>query len=241
MTTPTVWITGASSGIGQALSLLYAASGYTVCISSRNVAALTDMAGKHANIHAYPLDVTNATDTEAAVQRMVTEHGTLTLAILNAGTYYPTPYIDFDIPQYEQLHQTNVMGVLYGIAALKKYGQPKRIGIVSSVAGITGLPNAACYGATKAALVNMIEAWQGENPHLFTLIMPGFVKTPLTDKNTFPMPFLWDAERAARVIKQGLDKGKPRIIFPWPLVMMLRLLSILPERLRIFIGQQFIV
>ncbi|MBI1245243.1 MAG: SDR family NAD(P)-dependent oxidoreductase [Alphaproteobacteria bacterium] len=233
--TEIVWITGASSGIGRALALNLAAAGKRVVASARRADALEALAREAGgSISVLPLDTTDAAACENAVAWIEAEMGPLALAILNAGTHVPTPASEFAVAPVRRLVETNLMGTVNCLApALAAMRQRKHghIALVASVAGYGGLPTASAYGATKAALINMCESLKPECEALgvkLQLVSPGFVRTPLTDKNPFPMPFLMDAADAAAEIARGLASDKFEIVFPRRFAIMLKVLNMLP-------------
>ena len=233
MTPGPVWITGASSGIGRALALRLAREGTSVVASARSVDALTALARENTDITAWPLDVTDAASCEKAVAEIEAAHGPLALAVLNAGTHLPTPANAFRVADIRMLVETNLMGTVNALAPLLAR-RTKHIAVVASVAGYSGLPTASGYGATKAALINMCEALKPECDALgikLQLIDPGFVKTPLTDKNDFPMPFIMDVDDAVDALVRGLDSDRFEIVFPKRFAWMLKFLRLLPYRL----------
>jgi short-subunit dehydrogenase len=152
------------------------------------------------------------------------------------------PAEDFSVETFRVLVETNLMGTVNALdRIIPKFIDRKRghIAVVASLAGYRGLPTSAAYGATKAGLINMCEALKPElerhgvrltliNP---TLINPGFVETPLTDKNDFPMPFLIPVEEAADHIARGLNGSAFEISFPWRFAALMKLLRLLPNRL----------
>ena len=219
-----VWITGASQGIGEALAMAMAARGMMVLASARNKEHLKSLVNKTANlqghIFAYPLDITDQSAVSDTVRKIIEDHGRIDQAVLNAGTYIPIDAEHFNSQDIRQQIELNVMGTSYCIEyllpAMKQQGKGL-IAINSSLAGYRGLPKASGYGATKAALINMAESLHSELSDQgiqFKVINPGFVKTPLTDKNRFPMPFLMDADTAADVIIKGLFSKRFEIRFP---------------------------
>lgn len=233
------WITGAGKGIGREVALLLARQGWTVAVSARTEADLVALAGEAASfggrLLAFPLDVTDEAAVAATVARIENEMGPLDLALLNAGTHIPVTAADFQVSAFRKLVDTNLMGAVHGLAALlprfigRRGGQ---IAVVASVAGFRGLPTSAAYGATKAALINMCEALKPELDGAgvdLRLICPGFVETPLTAKNTFPMPFLIPAERAAQEIVSGLAGSRFRIVFPKRMAFAMAILEMLPN------------
>jgi len=236
-----VWITGAGKGIGRALTLKLVRDGWTVAASARTEADLMTLAQDAGSLQGrvmpYPLDITDSDAVQATHAAIESELGEIDLAVLNAGTHQPTPIDDFSAEAFQKLMNVNVMGTVNCLEALLAQMRPRRrgrIAIVASVAGYRGLPTAAAYGASKAALINMAEALKPELDGIgidLKLINPGFVKTPLTDRNTFPMPFLISAEEAADCIHRGLQSRAFEIAFPFRFALIMKLLRILPDRL----------
>ncbi len=230
-----VWITGASSGIGRALALRLAQGGRRVVASARNTAALEALAAEAgANLSALPLDTTDAAACEAAIARIEAEIGPIGLAVLNAGTHLPTPAAAFAVAPFRRLVETNLMGTVNALAPVLARMRARKAGhiaVVASIAGYGGLPTASAYGATKAALINMCEALKPECDALgvkLQLVDPGFVRTPLTDKNPFPMPFLMELEAAVDAFVAGLASDRFEIVFPRRFAWLLKLLNMLP-------------
>lgn len=240
MTAPAglIWITGASAGIGRALALRMARDGWRVAASARRADELAKLArdagGLPGTIRAYPLDVTDPAAVWETVATIEHELGAIDVAVLNAGTHEPTPAATFAVAALRRLLEINVIGVANGLEALLPRLIARRAGrvaIVASVAGYGGLPSAAAYGASKAALINLAEAMRPElleHGVILQVINPGFVKTPLTDKNDFPMPFLVSAEDAAEAIRRGLQSDRFEIAFPTLFVRLMKLLRVLP-------------
>lgn len=242
-TPKTVWITGAGKGIGRALALKMAADGWTVAASARTTDDLETLAQEVASsnsigaIHAYPLDIVDIEGNQNVLAQIEQDLGPLNLAVLNAGTHQPMSASEFSVDTVRHLVETNLMGTVNGLGALLpvfRARQSGRIAVVSSVAGYRGLPTSAAYGATKAALINMVEAMKPELDRegvSISLINPGFVETPLTEKNEFTMPFLVTAEDAATTIYRGLEAQKFEIVFPRRFAFLMKLLRHLPNRL----------
>lgn len=234
-----VWITGAGKGIGRALALKMAREGWTVAASARTIADLETLIEESAcgRISAFPLDITDAQANAQVLDQIEHQLGPLDMAVLNAGTHSPMTAANFDAQLVRTLVDTNLMGTVNGLAALLPRFRRRRSGrvaVVSSVAGYRGLPTSAAYGATKAALINMCEALKPELDKegvALTLINPGFVETPLTDENEFPMPFLVTSSAAADSIYKGLMAGKFEIVFPWNFALIMKLLRLVPNRL----------
>ena len=239
--TECVWITGASSGLGRATALELAAAGRTVVASARRAgeleALVREARGLAGPIHVVPLDVTKAKDVAAAVARIETEIAPIGTAVLSAGTYVHDRAETLSARAIAATVRLNLMGAAHAIEALiprmLKRGHG-RIAAVASVAGYRGLPHAAGYGASKAALISVCETMRAELlPHgvIVQVVNPGFVRTPLTDRNDFPMPFLISAEAAARALVRGLSSRRFEIVFPRRLATPMKLLRILPYAL----------
>lgn len=233
-----VWITGASSGIGRALALRMARDGHRVVASARGEQALAELVAEaRGAIVPWPLDVTDHDAVAAALAGIEQRLGPVEIAVLAAGTHQPVDAIDFQAADLARLVEVNLMGGANCVEALVRAMTSRRrgrIAIVSSVAGYRGLPTSAYYGATKAALINLAEALKFDlDRHGVTmqLIDPGFVKTPLTDRNSFEMPCLISPEQAADAIAAGLSGSAFEITFPKRFTYVLKLLRCLPYRL----------
>lgn len=234
-----VWITGASSGIGRAVALEMAREGWRVVVSARRREELDSLAeeGPPGRITGIPVDVTDPDATVAAVERIEAEIGPIDCAVLAAGTHIPTSAGDFKTEDFRKLIEVNVMGVVHATAAVLPGFKERRSGhlvVVASIAGYRGLPTAAGYGATKAALINYTEALKFDLDDWGVktqLVCPGFVRTPLTDKNPFPMPFLMEVDDAARAMVRGMRGNGFEITFPKRFTMLVRLVSRLPYAL----------
>jgi short-subunit dehydrogenase len=231
-----VWIIGASTGIGAATARALLAAGARVAISARNAELLTGVAAGHANARVEPLDYTDSTQVAAAWPRIRAAWGGVDLVLMVAGTHAEIRAWELTEQNAMALLETNLHGVIKTTAvvlpALLAQGKGA-IGIVSSVAGYRGLPKALVYGASKAALINFTETlYLDLHPKGLGvyLINPGFVQTPLTDRNEFRMPHLITAEQAATAIVAGLVAGDFEIDFPKAFTRHLKVLRILPYR-----------
>ena len=229
------WITGASSGIGEALARRLARDGQRVAVSARGATALEALAATDpAHIVPMALDVTDAAACAAAVAEIETRCGAIDLAVLNAGTHHPMSADDFSAATLRRLLEINLLGVAHCLEPLLARMAARRrghIALVASVAGYGGLPTAAAYGPTKAALINMAESLKRDCDRLgikLQLVDPGFVKTPLTDRNDFPMPFLMPVEDAVDALIAGLATQRFEIVFPRRFALLLKLLNMLP-------------
>lgn len=238
MTGKLAWITGASTGIGRTLALRLARDGWRVAASARGAEALRTLESQgDGAIQIYPLDVTDAGAAADVVVEILRDLGPIDLAVMNAGTHAPTPADRFDAAVVRRLVEVNLLGTANTLAAAmpdmirRKAGQ---IAVVASVAGYRGLPSAAAYSATKAGLIALAESLKFDLDRVgvkMQVINPGFVRTPLTDRNRFPMPFLMEPEEAVERIVRGLAGSAFEIAFPRRFVWMLKLLGLLPDRL----------
>ncbi len=240
-----VWITGASQGIGRSLALAMAKQGMTVIASARNKENLQqlvdDSSGFIGRIDSMPLDVTDAKAVALAVADIHKKYQRLDQAVLNAGSFIPMPGHDFKASIVARQMDLNVMSVAYCLENLIPIMRDQSKGVIAinaSLSGYRGLPKAAAYGASKAALINMAECLelelQGSGIDV-KVINPGFVKTPLTDKNDFPMPCLISSEKAAEHIIRGMGRKSFEITFPFVFAYLLKLLRILPYRLYFYL------
>ena len=235
------WVTGASSGIGRAVALRLARDGMAVAASARREDALEDLVREAADlpgaIMAAPCDVTDSAQIAETVRRLEADHGGIELAILNAGVYMTDRADRLDADKFRAQVELNLMGTVDCLTALMPGWIERRRGhlaVVASVAGYSGLPGALAYGATKAALINLCEGLKFDFDRLglkIQLVSPGFVRTPLTDRNEFPMPFLMEVEDAADRLVDGLKGNAFEITFPRRFAYMLKLLRCLPYRL----------
>jgi NAD(P)-dependent dehydrogenase (short-subunit alcohol dehydrogenase family) len=231
------WITGASSGIGAGIARALVKEGWTVIGFARRGEALAEVLAQAqgpGRFLPWPLDVTDADACRETAASLIAAHGVPALAILNAGIYVPDTASTFEAAAFRQTINVNLMGVAHCLEAVlpamtqRGWGQ---LVLVSSVAGYSGLPLALSYGASKAALINLAEALRLDAGRLgvkIQLICPGFVKTPLTDRNSFPMPFLVPLEDAVQRILVGLTSNRFEITFPRRLAWSMKLLRCLP-------------
>jgi short-subunit dehydrogenase len=249
-----VWVIGASYGIGAAIARELLDRGAKVALSARKRDLLEAVAGRHRHALIAPLDVTDADSVHAAARKIDQAWGGFDLALVVAGTHVEMRAhlgmavggceVEPDAPHWNlararQLLEVNLHGVLNCVDAilpvLARQGTGG-IGIVSSVAGYIGLPKALIYGASKAALINFAESLYGDlRPQGIGvyLINPGFVDTPLTQKNAFAMPALMKAEDAARATLDGIAAGEFEIHYPKRFTRWLKLLRVLPYRLQL--------
>ena len=241
-----IWITGASSGIGKALAEKFASEGWSVAASARRKEILDKMA-ENKNISSYPLDVTNQDQVKNVFTKIINDFNNIDLCVFSSGTYDPKMEQEINIKQNKFVMETNFFGVLYCVKSVEEYFKNKKdghISIVSSIAAYRGLPNSSGYGPSKAALTNLTESLYFDFKKFnvrISLISPGFIKTPLTDKNEFPMPFIKSPQFAADKMFKGLTKSKSfETHFPKELTLFLKFLRILPYRVYLFLIDKFV-
>lgn len=230
----TVLITGASSGIGKAISLNYARPGRRLFLQGRNAERLNAITAAcreaGADAHAEQLDVTDRAGMAAWIER-AGRAAPLDLVIANAGISGGAPD---DPDRVRKLFRVNVDGMFNTVEpVLPSMAERGRghVAVMSSLAGFRGMPTAPGYAASKAAVRAYGEGLRGRlmtDGIAVSVICPGFVKTPLTDDNPFPMPLLMEPERAAHIIRRGLDRQAARIAFPFRLYLVMRLMAALP-------------
>ena len=231
------WVTGASSGIGRALALKLVAEGFGVVVTARShdkLVALQREATGPGRIIVLDGDVTDPEDMERVIASIEYDHGTLALVALNAGVFKPVHGEDLHLEDFQETFSVNLNGVvnclLPAIRHMKTRGQGQ-IAIVSSVTGYGGLPTSGAYGATKAALINMAESLKfdlDKQGIRIQVVNPGFVDTPATKENAFPMPALVSPQEAADAIVAGLQASGFEITFPKRFTYVLKFINILP-------------
>jgi len=238
MNKKTIWITGGSTGIGKALAIKFADNGWNVAISARRENLLNEISKNNDNIFSFPLDVTNKLQCKEVFQDIIKKFQSVDICFFSTGTWNPKKERDIDVEQIEDVFKVNFFGTLNSIKAVEEYFKNKKGGIitiVSSIAGYRGLPNSTGYGPSKSALNNLAESlyfdFKRSNVRV-CLVSPGFIKTPMTDKNDFKMPFLKSTDYAANKIYDGLlNKNDFEIHFPKSLTLILKLFSFLPSKL----------
>jgi NAD(P)-dependent dehydrogenase (short-subunit alcohol dehydrogenase family) len=228
------WITGASSGIGEALARELARRGARVAITARRADRLAEIAGD--TMLALPADVTDVEAMRSAAARVEAELGPIDLAVLNAGTWGQMDVTAWDTELFRRHVETNLMGVVHGIDAVLPGMRRRRGGViagVSSVAGYRGWPSSQAYGSTKAAEINLLESLRIDLLPLgigVLTVCPGFVRSDLTAQNTFRMPFLMEPPDAAERIADGIAREKAEIVFPLPMMLLMKATRLVPVR-----------
>jgi NAD(P)-dependent dehydrogenase (short-subunit alcohol dehydrogenase family) len=231
-----VWITGASSGIGEALAAELAARGARVAISARR-ADLLEQQAQRLGMVPVPLDVSDRAAVLAAAATVRGELGGIDVAILNAASYGRMDVTAWDPDVFRRHVDVNLMGMIYSIEAVLPDMRRARSGTIvgtASVAGYRGFPSSQAYGPTKAAQINLLESLRIDLRPLgiaVTTVCPGFVRTDLTARNTFRMPWILEPDAAARRIADGLVRGKAEIVFPWQMMLAMKAARLVPVRL----------
>lgn len=236
------WITGASTGIGRELALVLARRGYVVAATARDDAGLQSLRdearGLAGRVIPYLCDVGDEAAMERTVERIEVEEGPIVLAVFNAGNYSPSHGERLETFNFQSTYQVNLMGVIYGLVPVadrmrdRGFGQ---VAIVGSVTSYLGLPSAAAYGSSKAALNSLAQSLRYDFDKLnirLQMVNPGFVATPLTAKNRFRMPGLMQVDKAATRLADGLLRGGFEIAFPRRLAWPLKVLTLLPLELQ---------
>ena len=231
-----IWITGASSGIGKALAIKFAEKGWIVAASARRENLLEDLNKFNPNIYSFPLDVTEIENCKLIANKIIEKFGGIDICVFGTGMHDPKSEKRFNLNKIREIMEVNYFGTMNSINSIYEYFSEKKngqISIISSVAGYRGLPAAGAYCASKAALTSYAESlnfdMQMKNVKV-SLISPGFIKTPMTDQNDFPMPMIKTPEFAANEIFKGLTEKKSfEIHFPKAFTYFLKFLQILPS------------
>ena len=231
-----IWITGASSGIGKALAIKFAKEGWKVAISARRENLLNEIAKTYNDIFPYPLDVTDSKKCELVFNSIKEKFKNVDISVFSTGIHDPKSEKSLDLNKVRQIMEVNFFGTINSVNAVYKYYKERKSGqisIVSSVAGYRGLPAGGAYCASKSALTSFTESlnfdMKRKNVRV-SLISPGFIKTPMTDQNDFPMPMIKTPEFAAEEIYNGLVKKNAfEIHFPKSFTFIMKILQILPN------------
>ena len=237
-----IWITGGGSGIGSELAKILANNGHEVIISGRNNIKLKKISNLNPDfIKPIKIDISSETQCKKVINEIYNKTNTIDVVILNAAAYNPG-HIDFnDMKKIKTVVDTNLIGQMNCLKFILPRMKEKKSGhivFVSSPAGFRGLPNAGIYGVTKSALTFLSESLYIELKKFdikVQVIHPGFVKTPMTDKNNFPMPFLISAEEAAKRINKKLWTNDFEIFFPKRFIYIMKLLQLLPNKIYLFL------
>ena len=236
MNNKTIWITGASSGIGKALAIKFAQEGWKVAISARRENLLKEISKSQNNIDYFPLDVTDIEKCKTVFNDVKKKLGDVNISVFCTGIHDPKSEKKLNLEKVRKIMEVNFFGTVNSINAVYDYYKDKKSGqisIVSSVAGYRGLPAAGAYCASKSALSSFAESlyfdFKRDNVRI-SLVSPGFIKTPMTDQNDFPMPMIKSPEFAAEQIYSGLiKKNSFEIHFPKAFTFIMKILRILPN------------
>ena len=233
-----IWITGASSGIGKSLAIKFANEGWKVAASARRENLLNELSNKYPNIESFPLDVTDINKCNSVFKEIIEKFENIEICVFGTGIHDPESEKKFDLDKIKKIMEVNFFGAMNSINSVYNYYNKKKSGqisIISSVAGYRGLPAAGAYCASKSALTSFTESLHFEMKRKnvrVTLISPGFIKTPMTDQNDFPMPMIKSPEFAAEQIYLGLIKKKGfEIHFPKAFTFIMKILRILPNNI----------
>ncbi len=231
-----IWITGASTGIGKSLAIKFSKQGWKVAISARRKNLLDDISKENENIYSFPLDVTNQKACLDVFENIKSELQSIDIAVFCTGMHDPKSEKNFNLDKVREIMEVNYFGTVNSVNSVYEYFKNKKSGqisIVSSVAGYRGLPAAGAYCASKSALITFAESLYFDlirSNVRVSVISPGFIKTPMTDKNDFPMPMLKTPEFAADKIFNGLTKGKSfEIHFPKSFTFMMKFIQLIPN------------
>ena len=240
-----ILITGASAGIGKAIAEKLTKLNCNIVLLSRRKELLDEFADKHKNssgkIITIKCDVANLEEVKNAFEIIIRKFNQIDIAILNAGVSKRNDVKDFDSHIAKKIINTNFLGIVYCAEFLIKDFMERKYGVivgVSSLADSRGYPQSGLYSASKAAVTILLESLRIElKPYNVKVIIvkPGFVRTAMTDKNEFKMPFLMDVDKAAEIILKGIRKGKSVIQFPLPTVLGSKALKVLPNKLYDFL------
>ena len=234
-----VIITGASTGIGNALARLMASKGYRVGLIARREDLLKtlceDIRSKGGTAFWHACDIKNRLDTREALQKLLDQLGGVNILVANAGVGAPTTLEPFNIEDQESMIMVNLLGVIYSIESVLPWmlkNQQGQLVAISSLAAFKGLPGESGYTASKAGLNTFMEGLRIQckprGIHVST-ICPGFIKTPMTTINNFDMPWVMEAEQAAEIILNGINKKVSVLRFPWQTSLLMRVVSWLPD------------
>ena len=236
-----VWITGASSGIGKELALKFALNGWSVAASARRNNLLEKLSETNKNIKPFPLDITRNEDVKETFKKILNEFKDLDVCVFNSGINAKNEE-NINIENIRTTMETNFFGTTNCLEAVLEFFKIRKkghISIVGSTAGYRGLYSVSGYGASKAALINLTESlylMMYKYGVKVSIINSGFVKTPLTEKNDFEMPFLVMPNEAANKIYDGITKEKKfEIIFPKIYIFLLKLMRVLPYKIYLFL------
>jgi len=236
MENKTIWITGASSGIGKALAIKFSKEGWNVAISARRQNLLEEIAKSNKNIYPFSLDVTDNEKCKLVFENVKKKLGDVNISFFCTGIHDPESERKLNLEKIRKIIEVNFFGTVNSINAVYNYYKDKKSGqisIVSSVAGYRGLPAGGAYCSSKSALTTFAESLYFDLKRYnvrVSVVHPGFIKTPMTDQNNFMMPMIKSADFAAEKIFKGLTQSNSfEIHFPKQFTFIMKILKIMPN------------
>ena len=237
-----VWITGGGTGIGKELAKRFSEKNFNVVVSGRRIRKLNDVK-KYSPYNIFPimLDVANPKKCKDVSKIILKKFGFIDIIILNAATYNPGSLDVLEPEKIKKILDINILGPINCFAPVLEDMKKKNKGhliFMSSPAGFRGLPGAGIYGVTKSALTFLAETLKIEYDKFkikVQVIHPGFIKTPMTDKNTFQMPFLMNAEKASEIIFKKIFSNTFEISFPKRLIIPMKIIKLIPSSIYFFL------
>ena len=236
MNNKVIWITGASSGIGKSLAIKFANEDWQVAVSARRESLLKELSDTNSNIHSFPLDVTDSEKCKDVSTEIINKLENIEICIFCTGIHDPKSEKSLDLEKVRKIMEVNFFGTVNSINSVYDYFKKKRSGhisMVSSVAGYRGLPAGGAYCASKSALTTFAESLYFDLKRFnvrVSVVHPGFIKTPMTDQNDFPMPMIKSPEFAADEIFKGLTQSNAfEIHFPKQFTFIMKILKIMPN------------
>ena len=236
MNNKVIWITGASSGIGKSLAIKFANEDWQVAVSARRESLLKELSDTNSNIHSFPLDVTDSEKCKDVSTEIINKLENIEICIFCTGIHDPKSEKSLDLEKVRKIMEVNFFGTVNSINSVYDYFKKKRSGhisMVSSVAGYRGLPAGGAYCASKSALTTFAESLYFDLKRFnvrVSVVHPGFIKTPMTDQNDFPMPMIKSPEFAADEMFKGLTQSNAfEIHFPKKFTFIMKILKIMPN------------
>ena len=236
MNNKVIWITGASSGIGKSLAIKFANEDWQVAVSARRESLLKELSDTNSNIHSFPLDVTDSEKCKDVSTEIINKLENIEICIFCTGIHDPKSEKSLDLEKVRKIMEVNFFGTVNSINSVYDYFKKKRSGhisMVSSVAGYRGLPAGGAYCASKSALTTFAESLYFDLKRFnvrVSVVHPGFIKTPMTDQNDFPMPMIKSPEFAADEMFKGLTQSNAfEIHFPKQFTSIMKILKIMPN------------
>ena len=236
MNNKVIWITGASSGIGKSLAIKFANEGWQVAASARRENLLKELSNTNSNIHSFPLDVTDSEKCKDVSTEIINKLENIEICIFCTGIHDPKSEKSLDLEKVRKIMEVNFFGTVNSINSVYNYFKEKKSGhisMVSSVAGYRGLPAGGAYCASKSALSTYAESLYFDLKRFnvrVSVVHPGFIKTPMTDQNDFPMPMIKSSEFAAEQMFKGLTQSIVfEIHFPKQFTLIMKIIKVMPN------------